>query len=106
LLSRDTNDPIVGFGYTIQYDSSDSWSHSYENPNDGDMIIITAHVKSGFISSINYGGVIPTLIESSADDWPQTYIYAINATTQPISGQSHLLFINWSASSSGATSFL
>jgi hypothetical protein len=85
--------------------ASTTFSHLYENPVDGDLILITVHRREGALSSISYGGVTPTLIDKSDDDWPPVYIYAITAANQPDTGQSHTLSVTFSGTFEGVTSF-
>lgn len=99
----------VAEAHTLQTSASATYSHSYVNPVEGDLILITCHSRGAFITAISYGGVTPTLIAESGhgseDEWPQTYIYAISKNNQPATGQSHTLSVSWSSSYAGATSF-
>lgn len=95
---------MVYSDYKSESVPSTSWSHTYHNPEQGDLIMITCHADDATLLSITYGGVIPELI-AMEDTRPQTYVYAITSTNQPESGAYHALDVTWSGAGVGATSF-
>ena len=70
---------------THQYEMN-NWSPSFDNPSESGLIIITTHHRNSTVSSLTYGGVEATLIDSNASDWPQCYVFAMLPSNQPTAG--------------------